>query len=157
MSRCMYRNLDSSLKGFSLLELVVVLTLLLFSTLVAMPVVSKGLDALTLETAGRDLIVRMRQARSNAISRQEVFRIVLGKREGAPDSYVLTGDFEEKIQEFFLPSGVSLEVEKQAFPVKISFYPNGRSSGQLLTLKRDRGRSMRILIDPVTGFAMVVR
>ena len=156
MSRHMCRNLDSS-KGFSLLELVVVLTLLLFSALVAMPVVSKGLDALTLETAGRDLIVRMRQARSSAIARQEVFRIVLEKRKEGPDFYLLTGDFEEEIQKFFLPAGVALDVENEAFPVKISFYSNGRSSGQLLTLKRNRGKPMRILVDTVTGFAMVVR
>jgi len=148
-----------SKKGVSLLELIVVLMLLGLAVGVVMPSFSRGLKGLELETAGRDLITQMRYARSQAIAKQKVFRIILWKNEeeNAPDYYIFSNEFEQEIRKVFLPEGVSVETEEQAFPVRINFYANGRSSGALFTLKRETGRPMKISVDPITGFPQVLK
>ena len=145
--------------GFSLLELMVILILVALAMGIVMPSFSRGLRALELETAGRDLITHMRHARSQAIARQKVFRIILVQEEGedVPDSYIFANEFEQEIRKVFLPEGVSVETEEQEFPVRINFYANGRSSGALFTLKRETGRPMKIRVDPITGFPKVLK
>jgi len=148
-----------SKKGVSLLELIVVLMLLGLAVGVVMPSFSRGLKGLELETAGRDLITRMRHARSQAIAKQKVFRIILIKNEeeNVPDYYIFANEFEQEIRKVSLPEGVSIQTEEQEFPVRISFYANGRSSGALFTLKRETGRQMKISVDPITGFPKVLK
>ncbi len=148
-----------SKKGFSLLELIVVLILVGLAAGVVMPSFSRGLRGLEMETAGRDLMTRMRHARSQAIAKQKVFRIILQKdeEETVPDYYVFADEFEQQIRKFVLPEGVSVETEEQEFPVRINFYANGRSSGGLFTLKRETGRQMKISVDPITGFPRVLK
>ncbi len=146
-------------QGFSLLELMVILMVVALAVGIVMPSFSRGLRTLELQTAGRDLITHMRHARSQAIARQKVFRIVLVQEEdeGVPDSYIFADEFEQEIKKVFLPEGVSVETEEQEFPVRISFYANGRSSGALFTLRRETGRPMRIRVDPITGFPRVLK
>ncbi len=148
-----------SKQGFSLLELLVVLILVALAAGIVMPSFSRGLKGLELETAGRDLITRMRHARSQAIAKQKVFRIILIQEEGedVPDSYIFADEFEQEIRKVFLPEGVSILSEEQEFPVRINFYANGRSSGALFSIKRETGRPMKIRVDPITGFPKVVK
>ncbi len=149
-----------SKKGFSLLELMVVLMLVALAAGVVMPSFSTGLRGLEMETAGRDLMTRMRHARSQAIAKQKVFRMILHKDEDEtlPDYYVFADEFEQQIRKFVLPEGVSVQTEDEVgFPVRISFYANGRSSGATFSLKRERGREMRIWVDPITWFSKVLK
>ena len=159
MGQCTCRVPGSWKNGFTLFELVVVLAILSLAALVVMPLASKGLESLELETTGRDLITRMKQARSQAIARQKAFRVILmkGEQEEEPDFYLLADEFEEAIGQFPLPKGVSLEVQDGEFPVRISFYPNGRSSGQMLAVRNKNGKELRISVDPLTGFARVIK
>jgi type II secretory pathway component PulJ len=155
----MMRTSDpGSKKGFSLLELIVILMLVALAAGVVMPSFSRGLRGLEMLTAGRDLMTRMRHARSQAIAKQKIFRIILRKEEDetVPDYYVFADEFEQQIRKFDLPEGVSVQAE-QEFPVRINFYANGRSSGGLFALKRETGREMRISVDPITGFPKVLK
>ena len=147
-------------KGFSLLELIVILMLVALVSGVVMPSFSRGLRGLEMETAGRDLMTRMRHARSQAIAKQKVFRIILRKDEDetVPDYYVLADEFEQQIRKFVLPEGVSVQTQDDLkFPVRINFYANGRSSGATFSLKRETGREMKIWVDPITGFPKVLK
>ena len=146
-------------KGFSFFELLLVLLLMSLILSLVMPSLSRGIKSLEMETASRDFITRMKKARSQAIAKQKVFRILLLQEEGedVPDSYIFADEFEQEIKKVFLPEGVSVETEEQEFPVRISFYANGRSSGALFTLRRETGRPMRIRVDPITGFPRVLK
>ena len=161
MMRTLTRGNEAHLKkGFSLLELIVVLVLLALAAGVVMPSFSRGLRGLQLETSGRDLMTRMRHARSQAIAKQKVFRIILRKDEDetVPDYYIFADEFEQQIRKFVLPEGVFVHTEDDLeFPVRISFYANGRSSGATFSLKRETGREMRIWVDPITGFSRVLK
>ena len=143
--------------GFSLLELVVVVILVSLVVAVVSPSFNSGLRSLELETAGRDLITAMKYARSEAIGKQHVQRIVL---EGETDSqarYCLANEFGEVIKAYPLPAGVSFVMaDEESRGLIVSFYPNGRSSGADFALKNRQGKEMPITVDPITGFARVV-
>lgn len=142
----------SSRSGFTLLEVVVVLILMGVAAAVILPSFVGGLKGLELETAGRDLIVQMKHARSEAIAKQKVFRIIL-----RANSYQFTNDFGEAIEEFKLPEGVVIESDEVELPLQISFYSNGRSYAVSFRLKNRQGKQMQVAVDPITGFAKVIR
>lgn len=133
-------------EGFSLLEIIVVLVLMGVAAAVIMPSFTRGLKGLELETSGRDLITHLKQARSEAIGKQKVFRVIVNEQ-----SYVLANEFGETIRQFNLPEGISLEAEVE-LPLVISFYASGRSNGGVLALVNETGKRMWIRVDPITGF-----
>ena len=148
-----------SKRGFSLFELLIVLILVALAAGVVMPSFSRGLRGLELETAGRDLITRMKQVRSRAIARQEVSRIILVSSQDGPDYYVLANEFEQEQNRFLLPDRVSIQVQEEQFEgplARINFYPNGRSSGGSFYLQNET-REIEIWVDPITGFARVLK
>jgi len=142
--------------GFTLLELIVVLVLLGAAAAVVVPSFTGGMLGLQLETASRDLVTRMRQARVDAVARQAVFRVVLGAESSQGSQYTLVDEYGREINRYALPKGISLTA-KEELPLTISFYPNGRSSGGSFGLKRDGGKELTILVDPITGFGKVLK
>ncbi len=143
--------------GFSLLELIAVLIVMAAATAIILPSFQGGLKNLELETSGRDLVTLMKYARSQAITQQKVFRVFLFPKEGERAHYVFATAFGEQIKKQHLPEGISLSAEKGRFPVRIGFYPNGRSSGASFILTSSTGRQMRVAVDPITGLAKVVK
>lgn len=146
--------------GFSLLELLLVTALIITATVLLAPSFSNGMRSLEMQGAARDMVTRMRQARSEAVAKQRVFRIVF---ENAPAeetaAYALTDDYGQPIKSFDLPRGIRPEWEPDAAQqaLEVSFYPNGRSSGGAIKLAGDRGRKLEIQVDPITGLARVRR
>lgn len=140
--------------GFSLIELIVVMALIIAALALFAPSFQNGLKSLELEGASRDLITRMKQARSEAIGKHKVLRIIF-RNEPEGSSYTLTNDYEEEIKTYPLPLGVVFEWEDPEAPDRVSFFPNGRSSGLRFTLKNERGRRIPIHLDPVTGLARI--
>ena len=141
--------------GFTLLELIVVLILLGAAAAVVIPSFTGGFLGLQMETASRDLVTRMRQARVEAVAKQSVYRIILGGEEQLDEAkYALADEYGRTLRSYDLPEGISLSLEE---PLTISFYPNGRSSGGRFELRRDGGRELIIRVDPVTGFGKVLK
>jgi len=142
--------------GFSLLEIFIVLLVMSLVAVLVAPSFTRGFKGLQLETSGRDLVTLMKQARSQAIAKQQVFRVILSKND-MTSSYILANDFGEKIKEYPLPKDISFHLEdEQVLPLTVSFYPNGRSSGGQITLVGGQGKQMPITVDPVTGFGRVI-
>ncbi|MGH9341387.1 MAG: prepilin-type N-terminal cleavage/methylation domain-containing protein [Acidobacteriota bacterium] len=143
-------------RGFSLLEIVVVLVLIGVAAAVVMPSFVRGLKGLELETSGRDLITRMKNARSQAIANQKVFRIILNQSSEGSFFYSFTNEYGEEIEQFPFAEGISTITENTEWPLIISFYSNGRSSGATFILKNQQGKRMSIEVDPITGFARTI-
>lgn len=145
-------------RGFTLLELLVVLILLGAAAAVVIPSFTGSFGGIQLDTAARDLVTRMKQARGAAVSRQRVHRIFLLPPQGPdePFAYVLTDEYEQPIKHYSPPKGVSY-FEELSEPLVFSFYPNGRSSGGRLGLKNEAGRKILIEVSPITGFGKVQR
>jgi general secretion pathway protein H len=140
--------------GFSLLELIVVLILIGAAAAMVAPSFTGSIKSIELETSARDVITLMKHARSEAIGGQKVFRVVL-QGEGEKYYYYLANDFGEEISRVPLPSEIRWGAEEQEFPLVVSFYPNGRSSGARFSV-RNRQREIFIDLDRITGFAKVV-
>lgn len=146
-------------RGFTLLEMVVVLTLIVAATVLAAPSFRNGLRTLELEGATRDLITRMKMARSEAVSKQQVFRLLF-KEAGEQEQveYLLTDDYESPLRSFHMPAGITVTSgldQPREEALKVSFYPNGRSSGGLVVLTNGTGRTLEVEVDPVTGLGRV--
>jgi len=140
--------------GFSLLELIIVLILLGMASVLVAPSFTGGLSGLQLETSTRDVITLMRHARSQAIARQQVFRVVVGEEDPLSAKYFLTNEFGETIKERKLPQDFQFQVpDELQLPLTVSFYPNGRSSGAAFGIKHKQGRASTISVDTITGFA----
>ncbi len=145
------------------MEVVVVLTLIVAATVLVAPSFQNGMRSVELEGATRDLVTRMKMARSEAVSKQKVFRILFPETKGDEEEraeYSLTDDYEVPLHTFRLPVGVKIQPGPDQPPeetLKISFYPNGRSSGGALLLTNSVGRTLEVEIDPVTGLARAKR
>jgi len=144
--------------GFSLLEIIVVMVVLALGAVLILPSLNTGLSGLRLDAAARDMVTLMKIARSQAISEQKVFRVMLQINPDQPaDSYVYANEYEEEIKAFPFPAGVRILVTNSEMSGRISFYPNGRSSGLQFTLRNEKGKALLVEVDSVTGFARLTR
>lgn len=143
--------------GFSLLELILVLVLLGAVAVVIVPSFMQGMAGIQLETASRDFVTHLRQARTRAVSTQRVYRVILQPSEvqGEPSAYALADEYEHPLKTFPLPAVVSFaEVSGQGWNPVISFYPNGRSSSGRVVMAAGNRRTT-IVLNPITGFGKV--
>lgn len=140
-------------RGFTLIEVLVVLVILALSMAVVVPAVSKRLGGSLDETA-RDVQVALRQARSEAVLRQRSTALLLdvaGKRyriERSRDSKALPDTFT-------LTASVA-DIETKNGLAGIRFFPDGSSTGGFIRLSV--GNSQRqINVDWLTGRVSVVQ
>lgn len=142
-------------KGFSLLELLVVLFIMGLSISLVAPAMMGGVDKLRLNTASRELSASLRYARSLAVS--------LGKKQ-AVNIDIDTGGYwlnDDMANMHYLPSDVhfrSLTVQGQEVTVgkgAIVFYPNGNTSGGIVSITAGPNRSRQIRPRLITGIVEV--
>jgi general secretion pathway protein H len=134
--------------GFSLIEMLVVLSILALMVAFAMPFLTKGSDGLRLQTASSELAAAFRTTRSAAIIGntktalmidvdQRTFRsTVVSQRPFAPE-------IEAKLK---FASGIS----SAAFDGGYQFFPDGSSTGGDVTLSL-HGKHTKLCIDWLTG------
>lgn len=149
-----------SKRGFSLLEIIVVVVLLAAASAIVLPSFSGAFASLQVETAGRDMATVLKQARSFAVGRQHPYRVMLSLNEYSGEilEYVLADEYGRAIKVFTLPEGVrfvSGEGVGGDGSSEVSFYPSGRSSGAVFFLRNEQGKTVRVAVDPITGFSVV--
>ncbi len=138
--------------GFSLFELIVVLFLAALVAAVVVPSFTNGMEGLRLNTAARDMVTKLKQARSRAISEQRVFRVAFGAPEQEGANYSITDDYGVEVEKIELPQGFKLILDPEIDPV-VSFYPNGRSSGFRLLIQNRREFKLAVEVDRISGLA----
>jgi len=122
------------MRGFTLLELLVVLAIagLLLATIP--PMVSAVMPGTELKTATRELALSLRQARLDAVSHATTVDV---KFAGDPARYAI-GDSPFTL----LPDDTQLRVRHLTYaeislePYRLNFFPDGSSSGATLLLSR---------------------
>lgn len=155
-------RLPASQKAFSLLELLIVMTLIGLITAVAMPNFGRSLAPVQARSSVNKIAAILRYARSQAVARQEVCRVLFdlpGHRVTLLAESAATGAGRETYR---LPENISLQpagagvvVEKNG-SFLINFYPGGNSSGGELTLAGKSGRVYRVKVDFITGITEVL-
>lgn len=167
-----HRMTASSARGFTLLELVVVLAILGMALALVAPDLRRNLDSLRYRAAIRELAAALRYARSEAVHTKDTQEVTIDAKEGvytlSPAEKDDAGKGEAKApdeaakpaaakREGKLPSGLSVESEEGRYPgsqeegpLIIKFFPKGSSSGAALVLKGGKV-GYRLDVDAITG------
>lgn len=146
-------------RGFTLIELIVVIVIIAVASALVMPSMRSGLSGVRLEAKGRDLATLCRFARTLAVGEQRVYRIRIEKEK---NSIFLTDAYHEKVRSFDLTREIMLEAfkyegEESREPIVfLNFYPNGRADEAELVLKNKQGREVIVKTDVLTGTAKLV-
>lgn len=120
-------------RGFTILEMLLVLTIAVFAMAVAVPNFSSGLASVNLRGASRDIASALRYLRGHAVSRekQAEFFIDVEKKvytvSGKSGEFAIPDEFEVKL----LTARSEIVGEGQGY---IRFYPDGSSTGGRVTL-----------------------
>ncbi len=136
-------------RGFTLLELLVVLTLAAVLLATIPPLLSKGLSNAELRGAARQLAASLRFARSQAITKGEEAVLVLDVEQRR---YRVQG----MRREFHLPRELSVKIVTAESEVSgsdtgtIRFFPNGSSTGGRVTVANEK-RKVDVDVDWLTG------
>jgi general secretion pathway protein H len=142
-----YRN---SAAGFTLLELLLVLSILALLTAIAVPLLTSPSDGVRLRSAGEQIAAALRLARAGAIARNGEVAIVI---ETESRTIHQNGS---AVQKFASDIFVQLTIaeSERATPTRggFRFFADGSSTGGDILL-RLRERELRLCVDWLTGKA----
>ena len=153
-------------RGFSLLELIIVLVLLgLFTALMA-PSFSRFSKSVELKGAAKKVASILRYYRSEAINKGKVYQVLFDSNLMEVKVQSIEGEDQEKTEKkeatgapkaFPLPAGVQmkeLNFESTQYPSDlpaIEFYPNGGSNGGDILLDTRSQKGFKIKVNFLTG------
>ncbi|WP_031303203.1 GspH/FimT family pseudopilin [Pseudomonas sp. EGD-AK9] len=141
---------SKALRGFTLLELLVVLVIASLAVGLVGPAVQRMLPGAELKTHSRELLAQVRYARSQAILSQQPVHL-------RHDEQSHSLSFSHHDKPMLLPASVQLVLEPGSHggpddpEDAIIFYPQGYSSGGLIRLGASGGRQFEIAVDWLTG------
>ncbi|MHB8908686.1 MAG: GspH/FimT family pseudopilin [Syntrophales bacterium] len=167
-------------RGFTLLELIVVLVIISLMSALVVPRLMGPMSNLDLKTAAQKISASLRYVRSRAASEKRTYVALFDfdkNRLVIVNPPLLKGDFQGNNREdrapieppenekegpdgsktYHLPDGVKLakgvsrEGAVTAGLFRISFFPSGGSSGGEITLANERGKLYKIMVDFITG------
>lgn len=155
-------------RGFTLLELLIVLALIGLITAVAAPNFSGTLQSVQTRSAVKKVSAILRYARNQAVASQEIHRVVFdldGRKvifESAADSGAEATSVKKIREDYTLPDRVTFqearnrqgEIETGEFIME--FYPAGNCSGGEVVLSGKPGQLYAIEVDFITGITEVL-
>lgn len=145
-------------QGFSLVELLLVLSLMVVLTSLTLPGVLRWQNGVGMERALSLLQVQLQETRLCAIKSGEPWKLVLpqngrpGQRQQTAESVMV-----DKRHEFSWPAGIScLNMETQTPEIAIICHPDGTVTACTLQFKDAHGQQTMLQIDRLTGAASIV-
>jgi prepilin-type N-terminal cleavage/methylation domain-containing protein len=150
---------NSGQRGFSILELIVVLVVIGIVVAVIYPALSRGMAGFNLRASGRDVLGCLRYAREKAITEQSALKVIVDK---AANTVRLADEFGDGTRTLQLPSDVKIDRmalggrEVHDGPLVIRFLSNGSSQQAEIILASARGGTLNIVTDPITGGARIL-
>ena len=166
-------------KGFSLIEMMVVLILMGLSMFLATPLLSGFSKTVELKGATKKISAILRYCRSEAVNRGKVYQVLFDPDLGqvnvqpieekeedqeAKDVTDVTKDQpkeQSKQKTYMLPKGVDIKEVKANSPqypsdyAVIEFYPNGGSNGGTIRLDSKDRKGYRIKVHFLTGIVEI--
>lgn len=170
---------DRISSGFTILELIVVLTIWGLVLAMLAPDLRGSLDNIRYKTAARELAATLRYARSQAIATKETHEVRIDAEEGEyalfsrkPEEDIVKEEtqgengseiepWEEEGRRGRLPVGLMVEPAEEGYrghdgdgTLTVRFFPRGSSSGAGILLKGGKVR-YRLDVDSVTGMVRI--
>lgn len=135
--------------GFTLLELLVVLSIFALSLAIAVPSVSSGLTGLRIKTSARTVAASLNHARSRAQGSGATYYAEISEGRVAVSSGGQKGVFKEVA----MPDEVRLKADGASV---IAFYPAGGSSGGSVDVRDASGKVFfRLVVEPSTAMVKI--
>ena len=151
-------------RGYTLLELLVVLAIIGAAGLIVLPQAGKGLETFRLKATTRQVASVFRYARTLAVAerRVSVVGLDLSRAEywlavAAPDRpgevVRATYTLPRSVRVLARPLGEARSRERGV--VRFVFFPRGGAYGGQVWLEGEKGRRYGVLVDPVTGLVRI--
>lgn len=152
-------------KGFTLLELIVVLLIIGLTSVLAVPQLTGTLSGANSKTAAKKIAASLRYARSRAVS-EKIIYLAIADMDKNSLSILSDSNTEQssekpsdKAKVYVLPEGLTLksepEQEKDKEEFRIAFYPSGASSGGEIIVSDEQEKIYKIRVDFITGTVRV--
>lgn len=146
-------------KGFTLLELVIVLIIISLLVLLITPNLTRTLSHMEARGAAKRIAAILRYCRSDAVNKGRINLVSLDTASNLVSVYsVDEEEAEPKAQKFYpLPGGVKMEkieVGKTLFDSSvptIEFYRNGGSNGGTASIQGEKGPAYSLRVEMLTG------
>jgi general secretion pathway protein H len=149
-------------RGFSLIELTIVLLIIGLSVSLVIPSLSHVLKGVELTGVAKRVSAILRYGRSKAINSGQVYQILFDSDLGQVEVQLMgstEGKEEGKSQQkvYRLPNGVRIKevkVDSFQYPSElpgIEFYPNGGSNGGSVLISNQEDKGYKIYVDCLTG------
>jgi len=132
-------------KGFTLLELLIVLILLAISLAVVIPRLGTGGDRRIVNTNARKLAAFLRLARYKAIFTQTRIKVKIDEQKKLFSFTVGKGKYKFKIKD--KKTEINLETPEENC---LCFYPNGTTTSFIISIKRGK-YCLKVKFDNVKG------
>jgi len=158
-------------KGFSLIEVIVVLLIIGLTTALVTPSLSRFSSTIELKTSAKKVSAILRYYRSEAINQGKVYQIFfdsdLNEVRVQPVMSTEEKEGSEKEEEnvpqkiYVLPKGIHIKeakVDSTQYPSDlptIEFYSNGGSNGGEITLDSQNRQGYKIEVNFLTGLVRV--
>jgi len=142
--------------GVTLLELLIVMTIVALLAGLSYPSVSAGLDSMRLRSAGDQVASFLNVAMDRADRKQQVVEIRISPAENAlaARSSDLSFDRKAVIPESVRIAAIEppvLNIAEQDGPRRFLIYPGGTLPRIVIGLVSKDGRKRQVIVDPVTG------
>jgi general secretion pathway protein H len=158
-------------RGFSLIELIVVLVVIGLSASLVVPSLSRFSKTVELKGAARKISAILRYCRSEAVNKGQTYQIIFDSdlREVRVQKTESSEEKEDDMrkegkavrQMYHLPGGINVKEVDIASPQHssdyptIEFYPNGGSNGGSFLLNSAERRGYRIKVHFLTGMVKI--
>jgi len=163
-----------NLKGFTLLEFLVVLVIISLISALLVPKLAGTLTHMNLKTASKKIVSLLRFARSKAISESTEYCVLFDLDNQDVQFFqereTVLNDMDDneadevkrKIKKINLPEGSRIKAVEiggntiVTGRIKLIFYPEGNITGSKIYLSDERDKKIEINIDFLTGISKIV-
>ncbi len=158
MSPKNFQIISARTRGITLLELLVVITLMAILGALVYPSFGTAISTLRLKGAARQLVSACRSAKWEAISKKKPYRLLvdLGKAR------VIVSDPSETVtREVDLPAGITITQAQKisegqpSDASELLFFPNGTAEAGSILLRDSHGKELKVVVDYLTADARI--
>ena len=149
---------EGAREGFTLIELIIVLLIIGIAFGVVGIAVYSGGSFLELNTFVKDVSATLRYARSHAVAEKKIYSFVLWKDNRAFGLYIDFSDGnrdkdEEPPAVIYkdIPPALEAVLKNKSNDFKIDFFPQGNSSGGIIEIRDQKGKTSFIIVNKITG------
>ncbi len=145
-------------RGFTLLEMLIVVALVSLMAGITFPSISAGVDSLRLASASDQTVALWNAALNRAERRQQVVEVTIAPGAGALALRSTEAGFTRELK---LPDGVRVVkilpegAAGEDGPRRFYLYPGGAPPRVGLLLRNQRGVARWVRVDPITGVARI--